>query len=149
MMSANLRPTGPFARLRASNSTPGMARAMLLALLFLALGFVSLRPFCEFAFANHGQGEVAGFVTAAGPAPAAHQDRGGAPSGVCCASIKDGTMVKPAELLASWTRGGSLGIVLFASASLLLFARPRAPARRVLAASPERSFYARSARILR
>ena len=148
-MSVILEPTGLIARLRASRSTLGVPRLLVVALAFVALGFVSLRPFCEFAFANHGQGEVAGFVTAAGPAPAAHQDRGGAPSGVCCASIKDGTMVKPAELLASWTRGGSLGIVLFASASLLLFARPRAPARRVLAASPERSFYARSARILR
>ena len=149
MMSANLQATGPFARLRASKSTLGIPRAMMLALVFVALAFVSLRPFCQLAFANDGQSGVAGFVTAAGHAPAEHPDRGDTPCGTGCTSIKDGTLVKPAEPLASWTRSGSLGAVLFASTGLLLFVRSRNPARRLLVIPPERSFYARSARILR
>lgn len=148
-MSANLQPTGPFVRLRASKSTLGMRRAMMLALAFVALGFVSLRPFCELAFANGGHSDVATVVAVAGHFVAGHPDREDMPSAACCASVEDGTLVKPAEPLVSWTQGGLLGAVLFASAGLLLFARSRNPARRLLAVPPERSFYARSARILR
>lgn len=108
----------------------------MLALVFVALGFVSLRPFCELAFAGGGHSDIAGFVSAAGHAAAEHPDRGDPPSGTCCASINDGTLLKPAEPLVSWTPGGSLGAVLFASAGLLLFARSRNPARRLFAVPP-------------
>ena len=121
----------------------------MLAMAFVALGFVSLAPFCELAFANHGNSEFAGFVTAAGRAAAEQPDRGDAPPVACCAGVKDGTLVKVAEPLVTSTRGGSLGIMLFASIGLPLFARSRDPAKRILAAPPGLSFYARSARILR
>ena len=122
MMSANLK---------------AMSRAMMLALVFVALGFVALRPFCELALAAHGH------------ASAGQQDPAGAPSANCCATVKGGTLVKPAEPLASWTQGGTLGTVLLASAGLLLLARSRDPARKLPAVLSERPFYARSARILR
>ena len=123
---------------------------MMLVLLFVALAFVLLRPFCEVEYAGEERSGVAGFVTAAGYDTAAHPGRGDTPSGTCCSSVKDGTLVNPAELLTSWTRGDSPGTLLFASAGLLLFARSRDPAGRLfLAVSPERSFYARSAHILR
>lgn len=122
---------------------------MMLALVFVALAFVLLRPFCEVEYAGEGNSGTAGFVTAAGYDTAAHPGRGDTPSGTCCSSVKDGTLVKPAELLTSWTRDDSPGALLFASAGLLLFARSRNPAGRRLAAPLGRSFYARSARILR
>ena len=121
---------------------------MMLVLVLAALAFVLLRPFCEFEYAAEANSGVAAFVAAAGHVAAA-QPRGEAPSGTCCSSVKDGTLVKPAELIASRTRGDSPGALLFASAGLLLFARSRNPAGRRLAALPERSFHARSARILR
>lgn len=125
-----------------------MPRAVVLALVFAALGFLSLRPFCDFAFA-------AAYSDHAQPVSAAaqgiHQDRGTGetPSGTCCAGIKDGTLLKPAEPLISWTPGGTLGAMLFAFSGLLLFARSRNAVRTPLAVPPERSYYARSARILR
>ena len=121
----------------------------MLALAFVALAFVSLAPFCEIASANYGNSELAGFVTAAGQAAAEHPDGGDTPPVACCAGVKDGTLVKASEPLVTSTRGGSLGIMLFASIGLPLFARSRDPARRILAAPPGLSFYARSARILR
>jgi len=121
---------------------------MMLALVFAALAFVLLRPFCELKYAGEANSGVAGFVAAAGHDAAAHP-RGETPSGTCCSSVKDGTLVKPAELLTSWTRGDSPGALIFASAGLLLFARPRNPAGRRLAVPPGSSFYTRSARILR
>jgi hypothetical protein len=149
-MSANLEAIGSIAvaRLRASKSTLGMPRGMLLVLVVTALGFLSLRPFCDLAFAGT-NGDHAHAVAAA--ALGIHQDRDGGdtPSGTCCAGIKDGTLVKPAEPLISWTPGGTLGATLFAFAGLLPFARSRNPARTSLAVSPGRSYYARSARILR
>lgn len=126
-----------------------MPRTTLLALVFVALAFVLLRPFCEVEYAGDGNSGVAGFVTAAGHDTAAHPGRGYPPSGTCCSSVKDGTVVKPAELLTSWTRGDSPGALLFASAGLLLFVRSRNTVGRRLAAPLGRSFYVRSARILR
>lgn len=122
---------------------------MMLVLLFAALAFVLLRPFCEVEYAGDGNSGVAGLVSAAGYDNAAHAGRGDTHSGTCCSSVKDGTLVKRAELLTSWTRGDSPGALLFASAGLLLFARSRSPAGRRLAAPPGRTFYSRSARILR
>lgn len=119
----------------------------MLALVFAALGFLSLRPFCDLAFAGT-HNDHARAVPAA--AQGIHQDRdaGDAPSGTCCAGIKDGTLVKPAEPLISWTPGATLGATVFAFSGLVL-ARSRNPVRTPLAVPPERSYYARSARILR
>ena len=122
---------------------------MALALAFVALAFVLLRPFCEIEFSTDAHSYVASSVAGAGHVSAEHSDGGDTPSGVCCDSVKDGTLAKPAALLVSWNQGGSLGVVLFAATGLLLFARPRKPARWLLAAPPSQSFYARSARILR
>lgn len=150
-MLTKLQPIGPIASTRASalESMLGIPRAMMLAVVFVALGIVSLRPFCELAFAEHRHGDLAGFVAAAGYATAGEQAPEGAPSVTCCTSIKDGTFVKPAEPFASPIQGGSLGTVFLASAGLLLFARSPAPASKLFAVLPERSFYVRSARILR
>jgi hypothetical protein len=122
---------------------------MMLALVFVALAVVLLRPFCEIEYAGEGNSAVAGFVTAAGHDIASHPGRGDTPSATCCSNVKDGTPVKSAEVLTSWTRGDLPGALLFASAGLLLFARPRNPAGRRLAVPPGSSFYTRSARILR
>lgn len=125
-----------------------MPRAVVLAVVFAALGFLSLRPFCDFAFA-------AAYSDHAQPVSAAaqgiHQDRGtgDTPSGTCCAGVKDGTLLKPAEPLISWTTAGTPGAALFAFTGLLVFARSRTPARTLFAVPPERSYYVRSARILR
>jgi hypothetical protein len=121
---------------------------MMLALVFVALAFVLLRPFCEVEYAGEGNSAVSGFATA-GHDTAAHPGRGDTPSETCCSSFKDGTPVKPAELLTSWTRGDSPGALLFASAGLLLSVRSRNRVGRRLAALPGSSFHARSARILR
>jgi len=134
--------------LRASRPILGVPRALLFALVFAALGFLSLRPFCELAFAGT-HSEHAQAVSAA--ALGIQQDRGTGDtrSGTCCARIKDGTLVKPAEPLISWTSGGTLGAALLAIAGLPLFAPSSNPARAHFAVPPERSYYARSARILR
>lgn len=122
---------------------------MALALAFVALAFVLLRPFCEIAFSTDGHSYAASLDAGAEHVAAEHSDGRNTPSGICCDSVKDGTLVKPAALLVSWHQGGSLGAVLFAATGLLLYAQPRKPTRWRLAAPPSRSFYARSARILR
>lgn len=149
MKSITDHPAALFGRLRSFRSALDMPRAMLLALAFAALGVVLLRPLCELGFAGDVHSAVAGFATAGERTIGGHPDRGDTPSVACCDSVKDGTVAKPAELLASWTRGGAPGAALLLSAGLLLFARPRDTARLSLADLPERSFHARSARILR
>ena len=150
MISANLQGIGwsALGRLPASRAILGVPRAVLFALVFAALGFLSLRPFCDLAFAGTHSGH-AHAVSAA--VPGIHQDRGaGDPQpGTCCARIKDGTLVKPAEPLILWAPGGPLGATLFALTGPLPFARSSDPVRTLLAVPPERSYYARSARILR
>lgn len=154
MNSVNLQGIGwsALGRLPSSRAILGVPRAVLFALVFAALGFLSLRPFCDLAFAGTHSGthsDPAHAVSAA--AQGIHQDRGAGDtqSATCCARIKDGTLVKPAEPLISWTSGGTLGAALLAIAGLPLFARSSNPARSLLAVPPERSYYARSARILR
>lgn len=122
---------------------------MLLAVILAALALLLLRPFCGLVSAGNGQSDVAGGVRAAGHVVAEHPDPGDALSGTCCATIKDGTLVKPAEPLVSWTAGGTLGTAVFAFTGLLLFAPSRNPVRILLAVPPQRSYYFRSARILR
>jgi hypothetical protein len=137
------------ARLRIAKSMSRAKRAMVLAFVFMAAGFVSLRPICELALGKYSAIHSVVLSVATGHATATQPDSGGTPSAICCANVGDGSLVKPAEALASWTQGGTQGTILFFSAGLLLFARSRYPAIRLLTALPERSFYTRSARILR
>jgi hypothetical protein len=150
MESVVLNGTGKFARWHFSRLMSGAPRAAMLGLIVVALGVLSLRATCAIAFADHSNGAVSNVIMPAGHAAAGHLDPGGAPSASCCDRAGDATLVKPADLLASWTRGAPLGIVFFASAGMLSFARRRIPQLMFpFAALPERSYYARSARIQR
>ena len=117
----------------------------MLALVFAALGLLSLRPFCGLAFATPGHSDYARAVTSAGQAAAEYPGSGNMPSGTCCDSITDGTLVKSADPLISWTAGTTP----FAFSGLVPFVQSRDPVRIPLAVPPERSYYVRSARILR
>jgi len=79
---------------------------------------------------------------------AEHPDSGTPLSESCCAQVSDGTVVTPAALV-SWPSDAPPGAALFLLAGLPLFPGSRPAARFRPAAPPERSFYARSARILR
>jgi hypothetical protein len=136
-------------RLRNARSMSRITRAMVLALVFMAAGFVSLRPICEFAFGKYSGIHEVVLSVATGHATTTQPNSGGTPSAICCANVNDGTLVKPAEAVVSWTQGGMQGTVLFLSAGLLLFAQLHYPASKSAAALPRRSFYTRSARILR
>lgn len=125
-------------------------RGAALALVVAALALLVLKPFCDLAFAAAGNGEIAPVPAmavvhgiAGHPGPAAPE------SEACCASIADGTLIKPAESLISWMPDVSLGAAFIILAGLLPVAGSRNAARVRFAAPPERSFYIRSARILR
>lgn len=151
MMSANLQAIGSivFARQRGSKWGSGMLRGTMVALVFAALGFLSLHPFCDLALAANGHGDAARAVAAVMHGIDPDSNPAHTPSGACCETVKDGTLVKAAEPLISWTPGGALGAALFAFAGLPLLASSRNPVRARLTVRPERSFYARSTRILR
>jgi hypothetical protein len=130
-------------RQRTETPAPRAHRAWMAPAL-VALALLLLRPLCELglggqaAFAHAGAGHVA----------AAQSDAGGEPAAICCAKIKDGVVLKPADAVS--LAGGALGAVL-----LLAIVAPRgiargASARPAFVPPPERSsYYARSARILR
>ena len=120
-----------------------------LALAVSALALLLLRPICDFAFAAAGRGGTAPPVTMFEHGVAGHADPAMPQSEACCASAADETLLKPAEPLIAWLPDAQLGTAFFLLAALPLFAKSRTPARFCLAAPPERSFYARSARILR
>lgn len=151
MTLANIRISGAHAtgRLRAQDPMRGMWRRVLLALMFIALGFLALHPLCELAFASHGAGVVAGFASPSGNPASGQPCHDEDPAATCCADVQDWTLVKPGEAFVSWTPGRTLGAVFFLFAGLPLFVRSRDAARWLRPAIPERSFYARSARILR
>lgn len=136
-------------RLAAARSARRRARSVLLALAFISLAFVLLRPFCELTFGSDGPNGVVGILYAGGHASTGRMDGGDSRSGTCCDSVKDGTLLTLVEPTALRAQGGSLAVLAFVSAGLLLLARPRNPAGKFLPAPPERSYYARSARILR
>lgn len=151
MNLVNARPIGARAWTpsHAPRAMRGVPQLVSLALMIIALGFAILHPYCELAFANGGNGPFAGFSAAeASPAAAqpCHEEES---TTICCASVQDWTLVKQAGTLVSWTPGGTLGAVFFVIAGLPLIASSRGAARYRFAAPPERSFYARSARILR
>lgn len=100
----------------------------MIMLVFVALGFVLLRPLCEAAAATH------------------H-----AAVETCCAVAEDGTFLKAADPLAS-AKPGSGGAIAAALAAVLLFTvfplRSRGDAA-LGVWPPQQSYYARSARIQR
>ncbi|MBI2751916.1 MAG: hypothetical protein HYX46_00125 [Betaproteobacteria bacterium] len=103
-------------------------RAALVALMFVALGVMLLRPLHE--------------VTVAA------QDE---PAGICCASVENDTFVKPADPVDPGTPGPG-NLVAAVSSALLLFGlyRPHACWRVPPGGLPSQlPFYARSARIRR
>ena len=131
---------------------PRMARRRwraAVALAAAALALLLLRPFCDFAFAIGHPISIATAAMAAAHGEAAHVNPTIEPSESCCAIATDGTLLTSAEMLIRGGADAPLIAVLLVSSSLLLFARARDPARRLFAVLPERSFYARSARILR
>ena len=141
---------------REAATVPGdrttMARSagrIALALATLALASLLLRPVCDSAFTAAGHGGIAPAVAMIGHAVTGHPDPAPAQSEACCASAADETLLKPAEPLIASLPDAPLGAAFFVVAALPLFARTRTPARSYFAAPPERSFYARSARILR
>ena len=126
----------------------GAGRAAL-ALAVSALALLLLRPICDFAFAAAGRGGTAPAVTMIEHGVAGHADPAMPQSEACCTSAADETLLKSAEPLIASLPDVPLGAAFFLLAALPLFASSRTPARFCLAAPPERSFYARSARILR
>lgn len=129
---------------------PRRTRGAALALVVAALALLVLKPFCDLAFAAAGNGEIAPVAAmAVGHGIAGHPDPAAPESEACCASIADGTLIKPAEFLISWMPDVSLGAAFIVLAGLLPVAGSRNAARVRFAAPPERSFYIRSARILR
>lgn len=142
-MSVNVEAVG-----RTTKTAPGMARQILIAVLAAALGLLALHPFCDLAFAA-GHGDCTRLSSATGQHAAAESNPAGDSSVACGISVKDPTLVNPPEPLVSWTPGGVLVATLFAFAGLPLLASSRNSVRLRLASPPERSFYARSARILR
>lgn len=125
-------------------------RGAALALVVAALALLVLKPFCDLAFAAAGNGEIAPVAAKAiGHGLAGHPGPAAPESGACCASIADGTLINPAESLIPWMPDVSLGAAFIVLAGLLPVEGSRNAARVRLAAPPERSFYIRSARILR
>jgi len=125
-------------------------RGAAVALVVVALALLVLKPFCDFAFGGAGSGAIAAVASKSGaygmaghPGPAVPDSTG------CCATISDETLIKPAEYFAPPAPGLSLGVALIALAGFAPAAGSRFPARHRPAAPPERSYYARSARILR
>lgn len=121
-----------------------------LAIVVAALALLVLKPFCDLAFAAAGNGEIASVAAMAiGHGIAGHPDPAAPESEACCASSADGTLINSADLLMPWMPDVSLGAAFIVLAGLLPVAGSRNAARLRFAAPPERSFYIRSARILR
>jgi len=125
-------------------------RGAALAIVVAALVLLVLKPFCDLSFAAASNGQVASAAaTAIGHGIAGHPDPAAPEPEACCSSIADGTLIKPAESVVSWMPDVSLGAAFIVLAGLLPVAGSRNAARLRFAAPPERSFYIRSARILR
>lgn len=129
---------------------PRRTRGAALALVVAALALLVPNPFCDLAFAAAGNSEIASLAAAAaGHGIAGHAEPAAPESEACCASIADGTLINSAELLIPRMPDVSLGAAFIVLAGLLPVAGSRNAARVRFAAPPERSFYIRSARILR
>jgi len=130
-------------------SRPGGTRGAALAIVIAALALLLLKPFCDLAFAAAGRVLIAPAATTMAHGVAGHAVPGTTPSGACCTDVADSALLMPAVPIIPWLPDAPLGAALFILAGLPLFAGSRQSVRFCLAAPPERSFYARSARILR
>jgi len=116
----------------------------------LALALLVLKPFCDLAFASTGNGNLAaGAVATTGLGMAGHPDPVAPESATCCASVADGTLINAAGPTNPRIPDLPLVAAFIVLAGLPPVAGSRHAARFRLAAPPERSFYLRSARILR
>ena len=122
--------------------------ATALVLVFAALTLLLL-PFCDLRFATAGQGGIAPAVAPIGHGVAGYPEPAAPRSETCCTNIADEMLLKPAEPLIASMPGVPLGAALFLLAELPLFASARQAVKFRTGAPPERSFYVRSARILR
>jgi hypothetical protein len=106
--------------------TSGRLAALFLLLVAAALSVIVLRPVCEatFGHSQHGQDSAA-----------------------CCESVVDGSQLELADL-APPAHGAKAIAASFASPVPVVFMAPAAIAF-IVALTPKRSYYSRSARILR
>lgn len=129
---------------------PRSVRGAALALVVAALVLLLLKPFCDLAFAAAGNAEIASAaITAIGHSSAGQPGPAAPEYAACCASIVDETLINSAESLLPWIPDILFGAAFIVLAGLLPVAGLRNAARFRLAVPPERSFYLRSARILR
>ena len=124
-------------------------RGAALAIVVAALALLLLKPFCDLAFAAAGRVDMAPAVTTMAHGAAGFALPRSMPSEACCTDVADSSPLKLVELFIPRLPDAPIGAALFVLAGLPLFAGSRHSVRRSLAAPPERSFYARSARILR
>ena len=125
-------------------------RGAAFALVVAALALLVLKPFCDLAFASSGDANSSTVVaTAAGHAVAGHPGTEAPEAATCCATVSDATLINSAKSLVPRMPDVSLGAAFILLAGLVPVAGPRNAAKFGLAAPPERSFYVRSARILR
>ena len=124
-------------------------RGVIAAVALLAFALTILRPFCDVAFAAAGPDvhahQIQGETRAAFEEHARHDP----PGGDCCTSVGDWTPVPPLALPAAWMAGETPAAAPRAPIDRHIPAYAHRPARVAQAPPPERSFYARSARILR
>lgn len=120
-----------------------LSRRVFLVLAALALLAVLLRPACELWSAHADVGSPS-------PAAGAPIGHGGEPADQCCASVSDGQQITPLQVVSGGLRaleGGAPAALAVVIAGIAVLTRRqhwlRAPPRR------PRSFYLRSARILR
>lgn len=124
-------------------------RQVSVVMLVAALALLALRPLCGLAFAGGTQADCARLWSVAGLHAAGHAGPTSDSSAECRRNINDATLVKSGELPAPWIPDQPPAAALLAFAGLLLFAGWRKAVRLRLTDPPERSFYVRSARILR
>ena len=124
-------------------------RGAALAIVIAALAALLLKPFCDPAFAAAGRVDMAPAVTTMAHGAAGFALPRSMPSEACCTDVADSSPLKLVELFIPRLPDAPLGAALFILAGLPLFAGSRQSVRFCLAAPPEQSFYARSARILR
>jgi hypothetical protein len=110
---------------------------IVVVLAILGLSFLPFRVFCELAHAH-----------AAQAASATHYEQGGEESGPCCASVDDRALLE--SVTPDLSAGNGVALVVAALAPLLFVPGfPPGILRITGAPPPPRSYYARSARVLR
>jgi len=106
---------------------------------FAALLLALVHPFCSIPFVG----------TGAAHAAMSSPETGGTLPDTCCSDAKDGALAKPAGVLMASPAEDSFGAPLGSWIRLPASSHAGAVVDTALAAPPQRSYYARSARILR